>query len=154
MQLFNKKNYKKFPAPLVMVLPSVYLAVAYPLLGGSFSSFFGILFVQILSSLAAQSAGLFFGAALDLSASVTGMVWWNVVTLLNLHKIDLMCVIWHLFSCCCFHSGGSTIRGLSRKQCKKLYAFRNGFSIRNSFSCIMRLLNVIALNCLTFGQEQ
>jgi len=58
-------------APLVMVLPSVYLAVAYPLLGGSVAAFFGILFVQILSSLAAQSAGLFFGAALDLSASVT-----------------------------------------------------------------------------------
>lgn len=58
-------------APLVMVLPSVYLAVSYPLLGGSFLSFLGILLVQILSSLAAQSAGLFFGAALDLSASVT-----------------------------------------------------------------------------------
>ncbi|XP_021949882.1 ABC transporter G family member 21 isoform X2 [Folsomia candida] len=58
-------------APLVMVLPSVYLGVAYPLLGGTTSSFLGILFVQILSSLAAQSAGLFFGAALDLSASVT-----------------------------------------------------------------------------------
>jgi hypothetical protein len=58
-------------APLVMVLPSVYLTVAYPLLGGSVKSFIGILFVQILSSLAAQSAGLFFGAALDLNASVT-----------------------------------------------------------------------------------
>jgi len=58
-------------APLVMVLPSVYLIVAYPLLGGSFAAFFGVLLIQILSSLAAQSAGLFFGAALDLSASIT-----------------------------------------------------------------------------------
>lgn len=58
-------------APLVMILPSVYFTVAYPLLGGSVASFFGILFIQILSSLAAQSAGLFFGAALDLSASIT-----------------------------------------------------------------------------------
>ena len=58
-------------APLVIVLPSVYLAVAYPLLGGSVLAFFGMLFVQMLASLAAQSAGLFFGAALNLSASVT-----------------------------------------------------------------------------------
>lgn len=58
-------------APLVMILPSVYFTVAYPLLGGSVASFFGILCIQILSSLAAQSAGLFFGAALDLSASIT-----------------------------------------------------------------------------------
>ncbi|CAG7835687.1 unnamed protein product [Allacma fusca] len=58
-------------APLVIVLPSVYLAVAYPLLGGSVVAFFGLLFVQMLASLAAQSAGLFFGAALNLSASVT-----------------------------------------------------------------------------------
>ncbi|CAL8143785.1 unnamed protein product [Orchesella dallaii] len=58
-------------APLVMILPSVYFTVAYPLLGGSVASFFGILCIQILASLAAQSAGLFFGAALDLSASIT-----------------------------------------------------------------------------------
>ena len=58
-------------APLVMVLPSVYLIVAYPLLGGSFTAFVGVLFIQMLSSLASQSAGLFFGAALDLSAATT-----------------------------------------------------------------------------------
>jgi len=58
-------------APLVMVLPTIYLIVAYPLLGGSVTAFFGIVLIQMLSSLAAQSAGLFFGAALDMSASVT-----------------------------------------------------------------------------------
>jgi hypothetical protein len=58
-------------APLVIVLPSLYLVVAYPLLGGSVGAFFGVLVSQMLSSLAAQSAGLFFGAALNLSASVT-----------------------------------------------------------------------------------
>jgi len=58
-------------APLVIVLPSVYLLVSYPLLGGNVTAFFGVLFVQMLSALAAQSAGFFFGAALDLSAAVT-----------------------------------------------------------------------------------
>ena len=46
-------------APLIIVLPSVYLIISYPMLGGNFAAFFGILSSQMLSALAAQSAGFF-----------------------------------------------------------------------------------------------
>lgn len=58
-------------APFEMILPSVYLLISYPLMGGTVSAFLGILVSQILSSLAAQSVGLLFGSIMDSPAATT-----------------------------------------------------------------------------------
>jgi len=57
--------------PMEILFPSVYLLISYPLMGGTPVAFFGILFSQVLSSLAAQSIGFFLGSVLDTPSGTT-----------------------------------------------------------------------------------
>lgn len=59
-------------APLEVILPCLYLIICYPFIGGRrFTAFVGILLNQILSSLAAQSIGIFLGSALEPNTATT-----------------------------------------------------------------------------------
>jgi hypothetical protein len=61
-------------APLEMlelVLPSIYLCIYYPMMGGTCSAFVGIFISQMLSSMASQSVGHFFTCVMEVEAATT-----------------------------------------------------------------------------------
>ncbi|CAL8112771.1 unnamed protein product [Orchesella dallaii] len=63
---------KLVEAPLEVILPCLYLIICYPMVGGqTLTGFVGLMFNQILSSLAAQSIGIFLGSVLEPSTATT-----------------------------------------------------------------------------------
>lgn len=63
---------KLVEAPLEVILPCLYLIICYPLVGGrTVAGFVGILLNQILSSLAAQSIGIFIGSTMAPNTATT-----------------------------------------------------------------------------------
>jgi ABC-type multidrug transport system ATPase subunit len=57
--------------PMEILLPSIYLLISYPLMGGTLAAFVGLMMSQMLSSLAAQSIGLFLGSVMNVEAATT-----------------------------------------------------------------------------------